>query len=203
MRVEDVGLGAMISEQEGKSLWGLLAATAAIAGATIASAKKIWNPYLRELEDKKLFEEGEVYKDYDFGTYRDHREGMTEKYAWAIPSDEVIEEMVEFAPKYLEMGAGSGYWARALNEAGAEVEAYDDGSWEYPPTWYDVKKGGVEKIPDHVDPESSLLLVWRSPEAPVTLSRHFESSIMFRLVAALLTMVFGSRSAVRPPCSWQ
>lgn len=46
------------------------------------------------------------------------------KYAFAIPDDEAIEKIAKFSP-ILELGAGAGYWAMLLRQAGAEVLAVD------------------------------------------------------------------------------
>ena len=45
-------------------------------------------------------------------------------YSFAIPTHEAIETIKKYSP-ICEMGAGSGYWAKLLTEAGADVIAYD------------------------------------------------------------------------------
>ena len=141
---------------EGERSWlAVLVAGATVVGAAIVgSMKRTWNPYLRSLEDGG-FMQHDVVKNRD-----ELRKKFVEKYSWAIPSDRAILKMVEFSPKYVEMGAGQGYWAKALTEAGAKVLAYDDGSWEYKPVWFDVEKGTPESIRGHVDADTALLLVW-------------------------------------------
>lgn len=157
MTVEDTGFEAMASHGERSWVLALVAGASVVGAAVFGSLKRVWNPYLRELETKGLLQHGEA-RSWD--GEKDHRREMVARYAWAIPSDLVIEKMVEFSPKYVEIGAGQGYWAKALTEAGAKVYAYDDGSWKYRPVWFDVQEGGPEKIRDHVDADTALLLVW-------------------------------------------
>lgn len=45
-------------------------------------------------------------------------------YAWSIPTPEVIEALAALSP-ITEIGAGTGYWARLLSDAGATIEATD------------------------------------------------------------------------------
>lgn len=49
----------------------------------------------------------------------------TQRYAFAIPDDRAVSAIVRHAPKIVEVGAGTGYWARQLADAGADVVAYD------------------------------------------------------------------------------
>lgn len=128
--------------------------------------KGVWNPYVDELVEKGILKSKydryatphDLKESWFGGVTSNERRDYVQKYAWAIPSEESIEAMVEFSPKYVEIGAGKGYWARALTEAGARVDAYDDGSWNYSDDWFPVKKGGPEKAGEH--PDSALLLVW-------------------------------------------
>lgn len=46
------------------------------------------------------------------------------KYSWAIPSEEVIRALASMGP-ILEVGAGTGYWANLLTQAGAKVTCFD------------------------------------------------------------------------------
>ena len=49
------------------------------------------------------------------------------RYAWAIPTEEAVRALAEFARGrgLIEIGAGLGYWAKLLGAAGADVAAYD------------------------------------------------------------------------------
>ncbi len=46
------------------------------------------------------------------------------RWAWAIPDEKAIAVLVRYSP-IVEIGAGTGYWARLAAEAGADVVAYD------------------------------------------------------------------------------
>lgn len=52
------------------------------------------------------------------------RGDLVKKYAWAIPSDEAIQALVRLSP-VVEVGAGTGYWAKLVTEAGGNVRAFD------------------------------------------------------------------------------
>lgn len=54
-----------------------------------------------------------------------------QKYSFAFPSPEAVKIIVKFADgeKILEIGAGSGLWARLLSIDGAMITATDDFSW--------------------------------------------------------------------------
>jgi hypothetical protein len=45
--------------------------------------------------------------------------------AFAIPSNEVIQQIIGIAPKIVEVGAGTGYWSYLLSKFGADIIAYD------------------------------------------------------------------------------
>lgn len=59
------------------------------------------------------------------------RHDMCRKYAWAIPSDEALDFIVEAVAgrRMVEVGAGTGYWAKLLSDRGVDVIATDDHSW--------------------------------------------------------------------------
>ena len=46
-------------------------------------------------------------------------------FGFGIPSDAVLNRIVEYAPRIVEMGAGTGYWSYCLSRMGADVVAYD------------------------------------------------------------------------------
>lgn len=91
-------------------------------------------------------------------------------YSWAIPDQEAVDFLAGLGP-IVEIGAGTGYWARCITEAGGDVIAYDlcggemgtdvqenhwhrDDSWH----WFDVQEGGPEVAAAH--PDRALLLCW-------------------------------------------
>jgi len=72
-----------------------------------------WNPYLDEAEPLLS----------DLNSFR-VRQSLVKKYAWAIPNEEALQTLVKYAP-IVEIGAGTGYWARCLRERGVDIKAYD------------------------------------------------------------------------------
>jgi len=78
----------------------------------------------------------------------DIRKYMVGKYAWAIPNERAIKMLVELGP-IVEVGAGIGYWAHLVTEAGGDIRAYDSLVKTYKESckdpWFPVKRGGVEK----------------------------------------------------------
>jgi hypothetical protein len=95
-----------------------------------------------------------------------HRDRLVYKYSWAIPTARVITKVARLGP-IVEIGAGAGYWARLIREAGGDIVAYDT----YPPnqrnngycdssktTYHPVLQGGPEKALEH--PDRALMLCW-------------------------------------------
>jgi hypothetical protein len=102
------------------------------------------------------------------------RKNMLKRYAWAIPSNKAIATMAKYGP-YVEMGAGTGYWAWCLDQAGVKVIPYDIGAcngrghnWakggysglskSTVPTWIHVFEGSKDKVLEH--PDHTLFLCW-------------------------------------------
>ena len=95
------------------------------------------------------------------------RETAIREYAFAVPGDAALQAIKDSSPRgVVEVGAGTGYWARVLSFRGVDVAAFDP---EPPPsngnTWF----AGVEPwhavlAGDHCAagafPERSLLIVW-------------------------------------------
>ena len=94
-----------------------------------------------------------------------NREKLVQEYSWAIPSKSVIRRIVEFSPSICEIGAGTGYWAYMLKQAGANVVAYDiavpgkrENNWGHNRTWYPVQEGDILSINQHQS--KALMLCW-------------------------------------------
>lgn len=68
-----------------------------------------------ELKDRSTFK-GEQW----FG----ERQRLVETYSWAVPTRDVINYCAQF-DKLIEVGAGSGYWAHLIDEAGGTVLPID------------------------------------------------------------------------------
>ena len=100
------------------------------------------------------------------------RQRLIAKYAWAIPSVEAIELLTRYSP-LIEMGAGTGYWAWLLQQAGADILAFD----RYPPPdrrnrwhageqqWTEVRPGGPRLLARH--PGRTLFLCWPPEDEPM------------------------------------
>ena len=130
---------------------------------------RLENPYLSEIRKKfsltdqqfSMFSKGEGLSytyHKNIGSYT-QRSDLVVKYSWAIPNERVIRRIAEFTP-ILEMGAGSGYWAYLLSQAGAEVFAYDNliRNPHIIGKWFKVKRGSFGKMKLH--PNKALLLCW-------------------------------------------
>jgi hypothetical protein len=71
----------------------------------------------------QYFQEFSLLKSSAMFSYEE-RSSMARKYAWAIPSDEAIQKLVSLSP-VVEVGAGTGYWASLVSEAGCYIRAFD------------------------------------------------------------------------------
>ena len=114
---------------------------------------KMWNPYLDEFKKHK--------KD-DFA-FRDY---AIKKYAFAVPSEKAIDVCLALSP-LVEIGAGTGYWARVIEKAGGIIEAFDitPGVWVgkrsrtvWTKMWFNVQEGDTSAV--DLCPGANLLLVW-------------------------------------------
>ena len=100
---------------------------------------------------------------------REHplRQRLVRRYAYGIPNDGALDVIAEVSQAgVVELGAGTGYWARLLHDRGVDVVAYD----RWPPgsganrfvdddvEWFPVRVGGSQTVSDHAD--RTLLLVW-------------------------------------------
>jgi hypothetical protein len=104
--------------------------------------------------------------EYDLGfLVRDHklRDAMRREYAYAIPTQEALEEIAAHGP-VVEIGAGSGYWAMLLSQL-TDVVAYDTGAWRFTKKWFEVNRGGPKKVRDHHD--RTLFLCWPPYNTPM------------------------------------
>lgn len=100
-------------------------------------------------------------------------------YAWGIPTSEALDTIKEHAAGgVVEIGAGTGYWARLLAERGVDIIAYDEAPMDQPqpngfhalggsawgnvPPFWPVTQGDASAARWH--PGRSLLLVWPPKE---------------------------------------
>ena len=93
------------------------------------------------------------------------RQQLTASYAWAVPTPEAIEAIAKLSP-IVEVGAGTGYWAWLLREAGAEVHAFDiappptPNDYGHTRTWSEVQVGDARKAMAGGRRTHTLLLCW-------------------------------------------
>jgi hypothetical protein len=95
------------------------------------------------------------------------RDRLVREYSYGIPTEEALDATVAASPSgIVEIGAGTGYWARLLSDRGADVIAYD--LWPPPSrrnayfagakTWFPVERGDEHVVARHA--ERTLLMVW-------------------------------------------
>jgi len=96
---------------------------------------------------------------------------IASKYAWAIPNNEAIDEIVKYSP-IIEIGADIGYWASLISKAGADIVAFDNFSTHQPEEkrekHFDVKFGDENEIKNHQ--ERTLFLCWAPYENDMALN---------------------------------
>lgn len=101
------------------------------------------------------------------GRHHPVRQRLVRRYAYGIPNDDALNAIAAASPTgVVEVGAGTGYWARLLHDRGVDVIAYD----RWPPgsganrfvdddaMWFPVRHGDERTASDHAD--RTLLLVW-------------------------------------------
>jgi hypothetical protein len=95
------------------------------------------------------------------------REICVQKYTWAIPNKAAIKMLVKHSP-IVEIGAGTGYWAALVKDAGGDIVAFDahpphidSDKNQYHPNqamFFPVKRGFESAAAKHSD--RSLFLCW-------------------------------------------
>ena len=101
------------------------------------------------------------------------------KYSFSIPNTSALKLVAGYSP-LIEIGAGSGYWARCLSMMGADIVCFDtrppqDGpSWDlerqnqwFDEAWHEVLEGD-ETLAGNF-PERTLFLCWPPSEHPMAL----------------------------------
>lgn len=86
--------------------------------------QKIWRPDPWQLY---RVHEGNTEEYLSFSQDGPTRQNLVTRYAWAIPSPESIDWIISYlnGRPVVEVGAGTGYWAWLLSQAGVDVNAYD------------------------------------------------------------------------------
>lgn len=94
------------------------------------------------------------------------RREMVRLYSWAVPTGKVIRVMADGGP-IVEIGAGSGYWARLIEDAGGSVHGYDTAG----PAcgrFFPVRQGGATKAGEYGE-DWALFLCWPPLSSPMAL----------------------------------
>ena len=131
-----------------------------------------------------------LLKEFDFhNSYNSMmlRNEYCKKYSWAIPNEHSLNEIKKHAP-VVEIGAGSGYWAKLLQDMGVDIIPYDisppdsaeRNTYHNKDTWTHVNLGGTYKIKKHQD--RTLMLCWPPYETSMahdTLSMYEGFTIIF------------------------
>jgi len=92
----------------------------------------------------------------------ERRDAFIERFGFAVPTELVIGRIKKFvgSRQLLEVGAGSGLWARLLSDVGVSVTAVDCRSWRGPGTYYPVQRlSAVSALSCYRD-HAALLLCW-------------------------------------------
>lgn len=110
---------------------------------------------------------------------------FTSFYSFAVPDADALMLIDEFSPNgVVEIGAGTGYWAKMLKMiAGVDVVCYDDYSWETIEhgSFYPVTKANHQLVAA-AHPERTLMLCWpplREPMASETLRAYTGSTLVY------------------------
>lgn len=137
---------------------------------------KIYNPYLKNL--KKIIDDNKNSGSPELKSMLlAHRDELVTEYSFTIPYYEILEKVASYTP-IVEIGAGSGYWARCLGEMGADVIAYDSnppgehspwewyrGNYWFDETWCGIIKGDDSAAAQH--PDRALFMAWPMPMNPM------------------------------------
>ncbi|WP_433524023.1 hypothetical protein ACQPZ2_01940 [Nocardia pseudovaccinii] len=98
-----------------------------LTGGRSVSANPYWEivaPSVYEYEGRRVVNGGRAKGSVRLGFAQTILQAA---YAYAIPSPETVEWVAQFCDdrKVVELGAGRGYWAAQLTQAGVGVDAYD------------------------------------------------------------------------------
>lgn len=97
------------------------------------------------------------------------RHELVISHSWAIPTEEAIDKIVEHSPAgVVEIGAGTGYWARLIRARGTHMQAYDEkphANDQAKAKWSPVRFGGPGKAA--LWPQMTLFLCWPPYNTPM------------------------------------
>jgi len=137
---------------------------------------KIYNPYFLKImsiidKNKNLDIKEQI------SILLEVRDSLVTEYSFTIPYYDILKRISFFSP-VVEIGAGSGYWARCLSKMGVDVVAYDilppgeNLPWEwqrcnswFDDSWYNIIEGDERVASLHSD--RALFLAWPMPMSPM------------------------------------
>ena len=105
------------------------------------------------MENKLLNIHNSINDKFDYHS----RHQCTLKYSYAIPNKEAIVTITKYSP-IIELGAGTGYWARLLKKNECSIVCYDNKSWGFRAKYFKVKKGSYNVLPRYK--RHTLFLCW-------------------------------------------
>jgi hypothetical protein len=79
----------------------------------------------------------------------EERAELNRTYAYACPDTRIIHELAQHP--VVELGAGTGYWARLIQDSGGDITALDN--WRWPASgdlWFPVGRGDETMLADFV-----------------------------------------------------
>ncbi len=120
----------------------------------------------------------------------DRRRFFTSEYSWAIPTPKTIGQIKSFlnqepndpADYLLDVGAGSGLWARLLHEAGCRVVATDAGKQKWPKSFAIVQKLSALQAVRVYSNAPALMLCWppyADPMAHTAITRFMGDKLIY------------------------
>lgn len=104
------------------------------------------------------------------------RSYATSFFAWAVPNQAAIDAIAKLDRPVLELGAGRGYWAWQLRQAGVETVAFEPAL--YRETWTET----VARKPDKWRRDYALLFCWPTyddPWAARLLNEHKGDTVLY------------------------
>lgn len=101
------------------------------------------------------------------GTTADCRDELVATFGFAVPDEKALATIAAHAPHgVVELGAGTGYWAKLLHDRGVDIVAYDLAPPPSPANrwfagrepWFPVQQADELIVDEH--PTRTLLIVW-------------------------------------------